>query len=39
MMLLYPVQRGWGLKVSDEFAVLLCAIHHSETHATGDERR
>jgi hypothetical protein len=27
------------LKVSDEFAVPLCAIHHDETHATGDERQ
>jgi hypothetical protein len=24
--------------VSDEFTVPLCAIHHSENHATGDER-
>jgi len=31
--------RGLALKVSDEFAVPLCAIHHSENHATGDERR
>ena len=31
--------RGLGLKVSDEFTVPLCAIHHSENHATGDERR
>ena len=28
-----------ALKVSDEFTVPLCAIHHSENHATGDERR
>jgi hypothetical protein len=27
-----------ALKVSDEFAVPLCAIHHSENHATGDEK-
>ena len=32
-------QRGLGLKVSDEFTVPLCAIHHSENHATGDERK
>jgi DNA recombination protein Rad52 len=31
--------RGLALKVSDEFTVPLCAIHHSENHATGDERR
>lgn len=31
--------RGLGLKVSDEFTVPLCAIHHSENHTTGDERR
>jgi hypothetical protein len=31
--------RGLGLKVSDEFTVPLCAIHHHENHATGDERK
>ncbi len=30
--------KGLGLKVSDEFTVPLCAIHHMENHATGDER-
>jgi hypothetical protein len=25
--------------VSDEFTVPLCSIHHSENHATGDERK
>ena len=30
--------KGLALKVSDEFTVPLCAIHHSENHATGDER-
>jgi hypothetical protein len=30
--------RGVALKVSDEFTVPLCAIHHTENHATGDER-
>jgi Rad52/22 family double-strand break repair protein len=34
----YAQPRGLGLKVSDEFTVPLCAIHHSENHATGDER-
>ena len=29
--------RGMALKVSDEFTVPLCAIHHSENYATGDE--
>ena len=28
-----------SLKVSDEFTVPLCAIHHSENHTTGNERR
>jgi len=35
----YAQPRGLGLKVSDEFTVPLCAIHHTENHATGDERR
>jgi hypothetical protein len=35
----YAQPRGLGLKVSDEFTVPLCAIHHTEIHATGDERR
>jgi hypothetical protein len=30
--------KGLGIKVSDEFTVPLCAIHHNENHATGDER-
>jgi hypothetical protein len=30
--------RGLALKVSDEFTVPLCAIHHTENHGTGDER-
>jgi hypothetical protein len=30
--------RGLGLKVSDEFTVPLCAIHHQQNHATGNER-
>ena len=35
----YAQPRGLGIKVSDEFTVPLCAIHHTENHATGDERR
>jgi hypothetical protein len=34
----YAQPRGLALKVSDEFTVPLCAIHHSESHATGDEK-
>jgi hypothetical protein len=34
----FAQSRGLGLKVSDEFTVPLCAIHHSENHTTGDER-
>ena len=34
----YAQQRGLALKVSDEFAVPLCATHHSENHRTGDEK-
>jgi len=29
--------RGVGLKVSDEFTVPLCAIHHNEVHRVGKE--
>ena len=35
----YAQPRGLGLKVSDEFTVPLCAIHHSENHTTGNESR
>jgi Rad52/22 family double-strand break repair protein len=35
----YAQTRGLALKVSDDFTVPLCAIHHNENHATGDERR
>jgi hypothetical protein len=35
----YAQPRGLGIKVSDEFTVPLCAIHHTENHATGDEKR
>ena len=30
--------RGLGLKVSDEFTVPLCAIHHRDIHTTTKER-
>ena len=36
---LRPIQGVSALKVSDEFTVPLCAIHHSENHTTGNERR
>ena len=31
--------RGLGLKVSDEFTVPLCRIHHRELHLVGDEQK
>jgi hypothetical protein len=30
--------RALGRKVSDEFTVPLCAIHHQQNHATANER-
>jgi hypothetical protein len=30
--------RALGRKVSDEFAVPLCRVHHRALHRTGDER-
>ncbi len=27
-----------GSKVSDEFTVPLCAVHHDQLHQTGDEQ-
>ena len=33
----YAQPRGLGLKVSDEFTVPLCAIHHGQIHETGKE--
>jgi tRNA A37 threonylcarbamoyltransferase TsaD len=30
---------GAARKVSDEFTVPLCAIHHQQNHATGNERQ
>jgi hypothetical protein len=35
----YAQSKGLALKVSDEFTVPLCALHHTENHATGDERQ
>ena len=34
----YAQSRGLSLKVSDEFTVPLCAIHHHYIHTTGKER-
>ena len=34
----YAQSRGLSLKVSDEFTVPLCAIHHHNIHTTGKER-
>ena len=34
----FAQSKGLGLKVSDEFTVPLCAIHHQQNHATGNER-
>lgn len=34
----YAQSRGLSLKVSDEFTVPLCAIHHHDIHTTGKER-
>jgi DNA recombination protein Rad52 len=31
--------KGVGLKVSDEFTVPLCAIHHQQNHSAGNERQ
>jgi hypothetical protein len=35
----FAQSKGLALKVSDEFTVPLCAIHHSDNYSTGDERR
>jgi hypothetical protein len=32
-------QRAMGRKVSDEFTVSLCRLHHRELHRHGDERK
>jgi len=34
----YAQSRGISLKVSDEFTVPLCAIHHNHIHTAGNER-
>ena len=34
----YAQSKGLSLKVSDEFTVPLCAIHHHHIHTTGRER-
>jgi len=34
----FAQQRGVSLKVSDEFTVPLCALHHDACHRSGDER-
>ena len=34
----YAQSKGLSLKVSDEFTVPLCAIHHHHIHTTGKER-
>ena len=34
----FAQSRGLGIKVSDEFTVPLCAIHHQQNHGRGDER-
>ena len=34
----YAQSKGLSLKVSDEFTVPLCAIHHHNIHTTGRER-
>jgi hypothetical protein len=34
----YAQRRGLGVKVSDEFAVPLCATHHRQLHSTTKER-
>ena len=34
----YAQSRGLSLKVSDEFTVPLCAIHHHSIHTTGKEQ-
>jgi hypothetical protein len=34
----YAQPKGLAPKVSDQFTVPLCAIHHTENHATGNEK-
>jgi DNA recombination protein Rad52 len=37
--LTFAQKRGLGQKVSDEFTVPLCALHHGELHRAGGEKR
>jgi hypothetical protein len=34
----YAQARGLGIKVSDEYAVPLCSVHHDELHRVGNEK-
>ena len=34
----YAQSRGLGLKVSDDFTVPVCAIHHNHVHTLGKEQ-
>lgn len=36
--LTFAQRRGLSIKVSDEFTVPLCAVHHDECHRSGNER-
>ena len=36
--LTFAQRRGLAIKVSDEFTVPLCAVHHDECHRSGNER-
>ena len=36
--LTFAQKRGLAMKVSDEFTVPLCSVHHDELHRSGDER-
>src|SRR5439155_16870726 len=35
----FAQRRGLSIKVSDEFTVPLCAVHHDECHRSGNERQ
>jgi hypothetical protein len=35
----YAQPKSLAIKVSDEFTIPLCAIHHDQNHTTGDERK
>jgi DNA recombination protein Rad52 len=35
----FAQKRALGMKVSDEFTVPLCSVHHDAVHRVGDERR